>query len=346
MKMKFSKLSYFNAFVTLMLLVHVLMLIDSSINHVIACVVQNVVGIVFMFFLAIFSKTKKNHFLWIFILMLSLEIQVFFGILFTGWEMGFQYYYLGSMIFSVFMSFSIETRHLSHKQKFLGISSIVLFFASWFITRHIKPLYDIPATINERISFMNYIFLFSGLAFLSNMYRSNAFKSAYAIKSLALTDDLTKLYNRRGIRNDFDMAKHKWKNESIPYAVAIIDIDDFKKINDTYGHDCGDVVLRAIGKILKGIEDKNTVTCRWGGEEFLIVRHNAIYRDKIGDITNKVAREISSLDFKFGKDLVKITITGGCACTTPDTTLQDVIKKADDNLYHGKQTGKNKIVVG
>lgn len=344
MKSKKGKLLIFNFFVLFMLSVHLIMFIDSFRNHCIGTCIQNIIGIIAIGIISLLSTRKYNPFLWIFFIMVHLQLQVLVGVILTGWGLGFQYYYIGTMVYSILMSFSIETRRLTGKQIFLGLSSPLLFFTCFFISRYTTPIYDIPSDVMENVSFINYACLFIGLAILSNMYRRNATRFAFSLRSQSYKDELTKLYNRRGIRPAFDRAISNHKESNIPYAVAIIDIDDFKKINDTYGHDKGDLVLQRISRILRDTEDQNTTACRWGGEEFLIIRQNAIYKDTISELMEKVAARIAQMEFEFGGENVRITITGGCANSNDGDSLLNLIKIADKRLYIGKKTGKNKIV--
>ncbi|MCI7578136.1 MAG: GGDEF domain-containing protein [Spirochaetia bacterium] len=172
----------------------------------------------------------------------------------------------------------------------------------------------------------------------------NAIRFAYMMRNQSLRDELTKLYNRRGIRAEMDRAIDAMQTEGIPYAVAIFDIDDFKLINDTYGHDMGDEVLKKIGKILQNFENEITTACRWGGEEFLLIRQNSIYKESMEILAHKIAGKISQLEFNSDGTEFKVTVTAGCANSDPELSLNETLKIADNRLYHGKQTGKNKIV--
>ena len=265
MKFKLGTQFYLSAFLSIVLITHVIMLFDSMIRQVYACTIQNAIGCIVITILYL-TKKKSNPFVMIFFILLHLELQVFMAIFFMGWKMQFQYYYLGIMVFSVLLSFPLDSR------------------------------------------------------------------------------ELTKLYNRRGIRAEMDRAIDAMQTEGIPYAVAIFDIDDFKLINDTYGHDMGDEVLKKIGKILQDFENEIITACRWGGEEFLLIRQNSIYKESMEILAHKIAGKISQLEFNSDGTEFKVTVTAGCANSDPELSLNETLKIADNRLYHGKQTGKNKIV--
>lgn len=151
-------------------------------------------------------------------------------------------------------------------------------------------------------------------------------------------DPLTRLLNRRSM--DEKMAEYQQDDED-KICIAISDIDDFKKINDEYGHDCGDKVLVHICSIMQGLLPDFKL-CRWGGEEFLLLWKGMEHecRERIECL--RVA--IEKTDFYYQGHKIKFTMTFGVQQHTPGVTMKDTIKRADAKLYQGKQNGKNCIV--
>ncbi len=156
----------------------------------------------------------------------------------------------------------------------------------------------------------------------------------------ASVDELTGLLNR----NFLD----KIRFEENIYDLAIVDIDNFKKINDTFGHDCGDLVLRDLGCLLKEIEKeyRDTYVIRWGGEEFMVV-----YRIKdqnkyvFLDIMEQLRRSIVDSAVKIGDDrTINYQVTVGVAFSDEASSYEELLKIADNRLYWGKKNGKNMIV--
>ncbi len=164
-----------------------------------------------------------------------------------------------------------------------------------------------------------------------------------ALHRLVEQDVLTELYNRRC--GDIQLKKLCEDNIKAEKntIIAISDIDFFKGINDSYGHEAGDIVLKAVADVLKeSIKDKGFV-CRWGGEEFLF----AFYKDSIEearamleDIRIKVEEQVVNYE---GNDIT-ITMTFGIAALEKEKSIESLLKEADDNLYIGKNNGRNKIV--
>ena len=148
------------------------------------------------------------------------------------------------------------------------------------------------------------------------------------IQKEAYYDELTKIYNRRGVLNEV-------KNKS-PGNILFFDIDHFKKINDTYGHDFGDFVLEEIGKILKNTFRKSDIIGRWGGEEFIVVLPETKYEDAL-KLAEKLRKIIENHDF----DGVRITISIGVS--EYNGNFEESLKKADEALYNAKNSGRNQV---
>ena len=125
------------------------------------------------------------------------------------------------------------------------------------------------------------------------------------------------------------------------------DIDDFKKVNDTYGHGFGDEVLITVANILTENVRKEDYVCRWGGEEFLIVQSCAEdeYEGLGGkSLVLKVLEKVRNYDFDYDSHHIPVTMTAGIATPASGDSVLSVIQKADESLYWGKQHGKNQLV--
>jgi diguanylate cyclase (GGDEF)-like protein len=168
------------------------------------------------------------------------------------------------------------------------------------------------------------------------------------IENLSVTDELTGLFNRRHLNNIFnDKVKHIRRNKNLLNFI-LLDIDNFKKYNDTYGHQAGDDVLVAIGKTLKKVFKRSTdVSFRMGGEEFAV-----IYQTKTKEDAHKLAEiirdEISSLAIEHQLNEPYGVITSSFGLTIEDLTdnrieLDILYKKTDDLLYKAKHNGRNRI---
>ncbi len=159
-------------------------------------------------------------------------------------------------------------------------------------------------------------------------------KSRY--KQLASTDPLTKTLNREGIRPSIESAMTNWKENKQVAALIMLDIDDFKSLNDTHGHDAGDEVLQKVSEVLKSNIRATDKLARWGGEEFIIISENTNIDDAL-KLTEKLRMALEKHDFQYGK------ITASFGVSLVQNNIEPWFKKADNALYSAKKQGKNKV---
>lgn len=159
---------------------------------------------------------------------------------------------------------------------------------------------------------------------------------------MAYLDELTGVPARRAFNE-------KLKGLSRRFAIAMVDVDHFKKVNDTYGHDMGDLVLKRVAQSLKAI-GANGQAFRYGGEEFAIVFHGQqrdLVKEALEHIREQIAEmEVSVFDGKQKRDKdISVTVSLGCAFADPGEAPEAVIKKADQCLYKAKKQGRNRLIL-
>jgi len=166
------------------------------------------------------------------------------------------------------------------------------------------------------------------------------------ITDKAIIDELTGLYNRRYINEMLTVDIKKSRLFGYPICIIMADIDFFKQVNDTYGHEIGDRVLRDFADILKrAIRKGSDWAARYGGEEFLIVANNT---DLEGGykLAEKIRRLVEEKVFDYGDIKIRITASFGVHCIkNTETDIEKFIELADKNLYEAKRSGRNKTVV-
>lgn len=166
------------------------------------------------------------------------------------------------------------------------------------------------------------------------------------LNKLVITDELTECYNRRYINERFplEIKESKRKNEKL--TIVLMDIDNFKKINDKYGHQSGDYVLKEIGKIVKSnIRKEYDWVSRYGGEEFLIVFKNMDTENFIKS-TEKIRKSIEEHKFIYNGVEIKLTASFGVAELSDKIDEMDMlIAEADKKLYKAKELGKNIVII-
>lgn len=164
------------------------------------------------------------------------------------------------------------------------------------------------------------------------------------LKETAFRDPLTTLYNRRFLNELLDSNKLSKCNEGCLHSILMVDIDFFKKVNDTYGHDIGDVVIEKLAKVIKESIRDVDIPVRFGGEEFLILLVNSTKEISL-IIAEKIRNKFSSITFSATKENFTKTLSIGIANYSDESnSLGNVIKLADESLYIAKNTGRDKIV--
>ena len=174
--------------------------------------------------------------------------------------------------------------------------------------------------------------------------RNNLKIKAYQkeLSDLAHKDSLTNIYNRRYF---YDIAENLLRlairnNESM--SICMIDIDNFKKINDKYGHQIGDLVIKSLTEHLKLSIRQSDILARYGGEEFIILFPNTNI-EGTNIITQKICNDVSKLEIIIKDFKINFTISIGISELKEDQTLDEIINNADKALYKSKETGKNKV---
>ncbi len=170
-------------------------------------------------------------------------------------------------------------------------------------------------------------------------------KDMSALRRLAETDALSGLLNRRGFGLLADETFNLCRRHERPLTVLLLDIDFFKKVNDTYGHAAGDVVLQAVGNALKASLRSSDTIARFGGEEFVVLMHG-VDADGIIVAAQNLRRTIEALRIEHQGQRLSVTISiGGAMAGSDDRDIQDVIERADGALYKAKAAGRNRVVI-
>ena len=162
----------------------------------------------------------------------------------------------------------------------------------------------------------------------------------------AQTDVLTSLFNKRGFEKRFELERIRAKQNETPFSIIMVDIDHFKKVNDTYGHLVGDSLLKSIANLLKSHLRKNDIASRYGGEEFLILLPETGI-DGATAAAQKIRGNLSTKEWKLketGESMGKITVSMGIALYKLNEPEEALIKRADDALYLAKNKGRNRII--
>ena len=165
------------------------------------------------------------------------------------------------------------------------------------------------------------------------------------LRDQAIRDALTGLYNRRYLNETLGRELARAGRSGSPVSLVMIDIDHFKKFNDTHGHEAGDLVLVTLGNLLSAGTRKSDICCRFGGEEFVAILPDAAIGVAIRRAENW-RQTFASQEIAFGEKRLKATFSGGISSFPEDgETAEEVLRKADEALYRAKAEGRNRLIV-
>lgn len=168
-------------------------------------------------------------------------------------------------------------------------------------------------------------------------------KEAEKSRHLALKDALTGIWNRQALNEMMEKEHDRWQRYQRPLSIVIWDVDFFKRVNDNYGHDAGDKVLKTIARIFQQATRDADFIARFGGEEFVGVFPETRLEDALA-LANKIRKKIATSKFHYEQKPVPITASAGLATFSPGDSIEDVFKRADKALYQAKETGRNRCI--
>lgn len=166
------------------------------------------------------------------------------------------------------------------------------------------------------------------------------------LEHLALLDPLTQLPNRTHIEQELVSRFHELNRLKIQFGLLFMDIDHFKRFNDTYGHDLGDEVLRTAARTLRASTRPYDLVGRWGGEEFVCVIRNVKNTFELLDIANRTRMLVSHSTVRAEDQLLTLTVSLGATLALSDDDIETLVKRADSLMYKSKTNGRNQVTVG
>ncbi len=241
----------------------------------------------------------------------------------------------------------VDRRHPIRTLVILYVLRVFCMFIENVYTAH-EWLPDYMQTYMYLISILieGAIILINGVYFTRDAFQMENRLQEYnkELEQIASTDPLTGLCNRHAMIEHTNRCLKSHAKGSMSFmSVAIGDIDHFKNINDTYGHECGDEVLRRLSELFKTQMKGIGRVARWGGEEFLFLYENMNGDDAWNELS-KLQLKINRLEVPYGDQILHVTMTMGLTEYDTHISLDENIKQADDKLYKGKNSGRNRIV--
>ncbi len=340
----------FHALISSVVFVHVLLLVIFGIFHIMPLFLFNIFSVLSYLLCFWLIWGEREHYLAIYyITYVEVILHSFAATICLGWKFGFAQYIIAIIPVGFYICYTLDTKlHKFTIATLSGVFAALAFLACKFISFFREPLIVLDnAALELSLYVFNSLCAFVFLIFFSLIFvyeirlSSNQLKRQNALlDKLASTDPLTGLYNRRSM----DIFLSQAVETKSSFALIMCDIDNFKKVNDTYGHDFGDVVLKGIAGITTEQVKGHGYVCRWGGEEILILLNNASEESSLY-IAENIRRNVANRVFELNEKWIHCSLTLGIALHNGKEPVEDTITRADYNLYCGKRNGKNTVVL-
>lgn len=318
------------------LAVHVLYLILFLIAKVYPMVYANITSIV-LYILFLFIIKKQKYYLYA--LCCGNEFLIFMSVatILVGFHSGFHLCIIGLCVVSFFTTYFSKESSMRNSLTWT-VLSLGLYIGLYLYCHFNEPQYQIDRWLEVTLFILHSVAVFAFIAAYLIIFIKYAVSLENRITKESRIDNLTQIHNRYDLYNYLDSIDDK-----TDFALSMFDIDDFKKINDIYGHVCGDYILKEVASITKETLIGSFVS-RFGGEEFIIISKADGRMDRVYKELETLRQKIETNDFIFDGKTIHLTITIGIEEYSSEYTIENWINRADDKLYCGKRNGKNQTV--
>lgn len=259
-----------------------------------------------------------------------------------GWDIGIQHFLVVLLVFVFFCKYKHEPVKILYAF-FLYLLRLFLFY----YCRSHEPTIMLGSKLTGALQAVNTFFIFLSLGLVAYLFSSTTqemegklIEYNRKLMKQANTDTLTGLYNRR---RTMEYLENLLKAAETQISICLCDIDHFKRVNDTYGHDIGDVVLKTISETFQKRLPPDTFISRWGGEEFLLI-FPRLNGDEAITALETLRQKIRELTFDGGFETFTISLTYGLVEYDYHSDITTLLKEADEKLYIGKENGRDRIV--
>lgn len=327
------------------LFIHVGLLMSFAVMQAPIMIAVNIVSL--LVYIYLFRVIKKSLVAYLIFTFAEILFHMVIATICMGWACGFQLYCF-AVVPLIYYAHYISMRF---KKAFYPLPMIIAVIFSYLVTNFYSmfynPIYEnISQTTISVIYIINSIVVFSFLIIFFLLYEKMGLSIEILLKNTAEYDVLTGLSNRYRMNSIFEQLLKVEHNSTTEFSIGILDIDNFKKVNDTYGHNVGDLILKNVADVLHDVEKDNIYACRWGGEEFLLLvtGNNSLETAKIllELIRVNVANKVTEAD----DNKISVTISSGVTLHINGENLISTVERADSYLYTAKKSGKNKVFTG
>lgn len=338
------------AILSLCIIIHTIILIFAFAYEITPLAIFNMASI-FTYVVSYFFITKFPISIF-YIAIYEIILHSFLCVILLGDKFGFSMYFIAVCPLTFYVQYSLNVKRYILKSTLVSIISFALYVGCYIISIFSKPFYTSVklSYVEPAVYMFNMLVIFAaiGLSSVFYIWENEAIYLKLKSKNMELDtmahkDALTGLSNRRVMTDHIQKLYSNYKDNGDIFSLIICDIDNFKKCNDTYGHDNGDKVLVSISNVLKAQTRDNDFLCRWGGEEFLIMLKNM---DLVTarNIAERIRQRVTETDIELDNTTINVTMTFGLSCVSETAEYKELFKLADSRLYEGKKKGKNIVV--
>lgn len=300
-----------------------------------------------LIYTSLFFYYKRSVVRYVAIVMVEILVHMSLATICVGWNAGYQFYYFCLLPCIFLCDYLAKT---DHKKGMHPIAVSVIVMIVFLMCRRYcvsnKSIYDLSDNIESMMFVNNMIASFAFLIIYLVIFERQILKKEKQLENMAEIDELTKLPNRHlmqeWLKEGFASSK-----QGMPMAIAMLDVDDFKKLNDVYGHNSGDMVLTFIASKIEQHSENTMRIARWGGEEFLFLDFREDALQHLLNNLEELRKDVESDCLQIENEKIRVTFTAGITSYDKrDRTVFDTINRADECMYKGKEGGKNRIISG
>ena len=297
------------------------------------------------FYSRMFNTLKTRPGLFLKLVFSEIIIHMMLAIVCVGWDCGFQQYCFCIVGIAFFTNYIITKDGAEGFSPLaLCIVSAIVYLFSIFVGVYLEPVYRVSQIFKNVTFTVNGIMVLGLVTIFSYIYVTHIQQSETDLMDVAEYDALTQLANRHRIDRVLPIYGIDKNSSGVSYSAAIMDIDNFKKVNDNFGHLAGDQVLRDIARILRNYESNDVLAFRWGGEEFMIIMIGDDNYNRLMELCEKIRSDVAANVTMFEYFRIVVTISAGVASSIMGEDFKALTERADKCLYHAKGNGKNQVV--
>lgn len=316
-------------------------------------VIYNIICVSLYLYLGIKSSQEGTNYHNFYVyLCIEIPLHAVLCTLILGWDYKFMLFMFGMIPIAFYIIVFIDgVKHSILVPTILSLFYVLLYLIVKYMGEHINPI-----LMTEEVAKYEYFFMYFNtvITFIMILAFSIVFSFEYnyihnkltsennRLGNYASYDTLTGLLNRRSIDAHLDRTYKNHYREEESFSVIMCDIDHFKNVNDTYGHEAGDYVLKEVASVISKEVRDNDVVGRWGGEEFFIILNTN--KDSAVKLAERVRTAIESHTFTYKAATLHITMTFGVSAYRSGTDIGSLVRSADKKLYRGKESGRNQVV--